>query len=159
MFAHQLPANLPGTPISRLARMTACCGPHPRLVTPPVRVILAGDHATLRSSLRTVLEMDPRINVIGEASDDCELMKMSKRLRPDVILMDLEMRCCDDYDTLAEISKRNLTKSIIGVTIHDDIERMAASQAGVSQFLEKGVSCQQLIEAVRKAGTTPTEEL
>ena len=69
MFAHQLPANLPGTPISRLARMTACCGPHPRLVTPPVRVILAGDHATLRSSLRTVLEMDPHYPHAGRIGE------------------------------------------------------------------------------------------
>ena len=102
--------------------------------------------------------MDPRINVIGEAADDCELIKMSKRLRPDVILLDLEMRCCDDYDTLAEISRRRFANAIVGLTIHDDLkERTAASQAGISQFLEKGITSKQLIDAVRRAATSELE--
>lgn len=152
MFARQLPANLLGTPISSLTHTMTCCGPHPRVSLPPVRVLVAGDHAKLRSSLRTVLEMDPRIDVIGEAADDCDLMKMSKRLHPDVILLDLEMRCCDDYDTLAEISRRKLASAIVGLTIHDDVkERTAASQAGISKFLEKGITSKQLIDAVRRA--------
>jgi two-component system nitrate/nitrite response regulator NarL len=158
MFARQLPANPLGTPISRWTDMSTCCGPHPRISLAPVRVLVAGDHATLRSSLRTVLEMDPRISVIGEAADDCDLMKMSKRLRPDVILMDLEMHCCDSFDTLAEISKRKLANSIIGLTIHDDTkERTAAMQAGISEFLEKGVSCKQLIDAVRRAAISDSD--
>ena len=158
MFARQLPANLLGTPINSLTHTMTCCGPHPRVSLPPVRVLVAGDHAKLRSSLRTVLEMDPRISVVGEAADDCDLMKMSKRLRPDVILFDLEMRCCDDYDILAEISKRKLATAIVGLTIHDDAkERTAATQAGISQFLEKGITSKQLIDAVRRAATTDSE--
>jgi DNA-binding NarL/FixJ family response regulator len=98
--------------------------------------------------------MDPRILVVGEASDDCETLKMAKRLHPDVVLIDLEMRCCDDFDALAEISKRNLARAVIGLTIHDDTaERAAAQDAGVSLFLEKGISCKQLITAVRHAAT------
>ncbi len=138
--------------------MSTCCGPHPRVSLPPVRVLVAGDHATLRSSLRTVLEMDPRISVIGEAADDCDLMKMCKRLRPDVILMDLEMSCCNSFDTLAEISKRKLADSIIGLTIHDDTkERTAAVQAGINELLEKGVTSRQLIDAVRRAAVNDNE--
>jgi two-component system nitrate/nitrite response regulator NarL len=98
--------------------------------------------------------MDPRINVVGEASDDCEMVKMAKRLRPDVVLLDLDMRCCDSFEAVSEISKRRLANSIVALTIHDEAsERKAAERAGVDLFLEKGISSKQLIEAVRR--TTP----
>lgn len=116
----------------------------------PVRVLIAGDHATLRACLKTMLELDPDINVVGEAADDCELVKMAHRLQPDVVLMDLDMRCCDNFEAVAEVTERNLASSIVALTIHDDpAERANAQNAGVSLFLEKGVPYRQLISAVR----------
>jgi two-component system nitrate/nitrite response regulator NarL len=151
MNARYLPANLSSTAINQWARLASCIGPHPRISLPPVRVLVAGDHASLLSSLKTILEMDPRISVVGEASDDCEMVKMSKRLRPDVVLVDLEMRCCDSFEAVAEISRRKLANSIIALTIHDEVtERTQAQKAGVNLFLEKGVSSRQLIEAIRR---------
>ncbi len=118
----------------------------------PVRVLIVGDHPTLRSSLRTLLELDPAIRIVGEAADDCETVKMAHRLRPDVVLVDLDMHCCDNYEALAEISQRSLASSIVGLTIHDDqVERTAAQAAGVNLFLEKGVPYKQLISAIRLA--------
>lgn len=117
---------------------------------PPVRVLVAGDHATLRSSLKTMLELDPQIRVVGEASDDCETLKMARRLKPDVLLIDLDMRCCDDFEAVAEITRQKLTSGVVGLTIHDDeTERTAAQSAGVDLFLEKGVPYKQLIFAIR----------
>jgi DNA-binding NarL/FixJ family response regulator len=118
----------------------------------PVRVVIAGDHATLRACLKTMLELDPDINVVGEASDDCELIKMAHRVRPDVVLLDLDMRCCDNYDAVAEITEGNLASSVVALTIHDDaVQRAQAQKAGVKLFLEKGVPYRQLISAVRSA--------
>src|SRR4051812_1754470 len=108
MFARHVPANLLGSTASQPARISALFRPYPRHRATPIRVLVAGDHASLRSSLRTVLELDPQIQVVGEAADDCDTLKMAKRLHPDVVLIDLEMRCCDDYDALAEITKRKL---------------------------------------------------
>jgi two-component system, NarL family, nitrate/nitrite response regulator NarL len=151
MNARNLPATLSGTTINQWTRLASCIGPHPRYSLPPVRVLVAGDHASLRSSLRTILEMDPRISVVGEASDDCEMVKMSKRLRPDVVLVDLEMRCCDSFEAVSEISKRKLANTIIALTIHDEAtERKQAQSAGVNLFLEKGIPSKQLIEAIRR---------
>ncbi|MDQ6695232.1 MAG: response regulator transcription factor [Chloroflexota bacterium] len=119
-----------------------------------VRVLLAGDHAVLRASLKTMLELDPEIKVVGEAVDDCETVKMARRLRPDVLLIDLDMHLCDcdDFEALAEISRGQLAKSIIALTIHDDLSRSAAARsAGVYLLLEKGVPYKQLIGAVRLA--------
>jgi DNA-binding NarL/FixJ family response regulator len=118
--------------------------------TAPVRVVIAGDHATLRACLKTMLELDPDISVVGEASDDCELVKMSYRLQPDVVLLDLDMRCCDNFEAVAEITERKLASSVVALTIHDDAaERANAQKAGVSLVLEKGVPYRQLISAVR----------
>lgn len=154
MYARHVPANLLSTASQQWAQMAALCGLQPRTSIPPVRVLVAGDHASLRSSLRTVLELDPQIRVVGEASDDCETLKMAKRLRPDVVLIDLEMRCCDSYDALAEITRRKLASAVIGLTIHDDnAERNAAQEAGVGLFLEKGITSKQLISAIRRAGS------
>jgi CheY-like chemotaxis protein len=115
-----------------------------------VRVLIAGSHAALRSCLKTMLELDPQINVVGEATDDCEMIKMSHRVRPDVVLVDLDMHCCDDYDALAEITEGKLASSIVALSIHDgEAQRAAAQKAGVSLFLEKGVPYKQLISAIR----------
>ena len=82
------------------------------------------------------------------------MVKMSKRLKPDVILMDLDMRCCDSFEAISEISRRKLAGSIVALTIYDDTtERASAEKAGVSYFLEKGVSYHQLTDTIRRAGT------
>jgi DNA-binding NarL/FixJ family response regulator len=118
----------------------------------PVRVLIAGDHATLRYCLKTMLELDPQISVVGEAADDCELIKTAYRVRPDVVLIDLDMRCCDNFDAVAEIPEGKLAAAVVALTIHDDaVEREYAQRAGVNLFLEKGVPYKQLINAVRTA--------
>jgi DNA-binding NarL/FixJ family response regulator len=99
-----------------------------------------------------MLELDPQIQVIGEAADDCEAVKMSRRLRPDVVLVDLDMHCCDNFEAIAEITGQQLATSVVGLTIHDDpSEREVAQEAGVNLFLEKGVPYKQLISAIRLA--------
>jgi DNA-binding NarL/FixJ family response regulator len=99
-----------------------------------------------------MLELDPQISVVGEASDDCEMIKVAHRVRPDVVLVDLDMHCCDDFDALAEITENNLASSIVALSIHDgEAQRTAAQRAGVGLFLEKGVPYKQLINAIRTA--------
>lgn len=119
-----------------------------------VRVLIAGDHATLRSCLKTMLELDPQITVVGEAADDCEMIKMATRVRPDVVLVDLDMHCCNEFDALAEITEGKLAHSVVALSIHSgEAQRSAAQRAGVNQFLEKGVPYKQLISAIRSAAS------
>lgn len=120
-----------------------------------VRVLIAGDHATLRSCLKTMLELDPQITVVGEAADDCEMIKMATRVRPDVVLVDLDMHCCNEFDALAEITEGKLASSVVALSIHSgEAQRSAAQRAGVNLFLEKGVPYKQLITAIRTAAGT-----
>ena len=117
-----------------------------------VRVLIAGDHTALRSCLKTMLELDPQISVVGEAADDCEMIKMAQRVRPDVVLVDLDMHCCDEFDALAEITEGKLANSVVALSIHNgEAQRTAAQRAGVNLFLEKGVPYKQLINAIRTA--------
>ena len=122
----------------------------PRTAPETVRVLIAGDQSCLRSSLKTMLELDPRIQVIGEATDDCETIKMARKLRPDVLLIDLDMACCDQLEAISEITNKRLASSIVALTIHSgEWERKAAISAGADVLLEKGVPYRQLIKAVR----------
>ncbi len=146
------PSDLPAA-----RRLTTIASGQEYVVSKPdtsIRVLVAGDHACLRNSLKTMLELDPRIRVIGEASDDCETVKMASKLRPDVVLIDLDMRCCADFDALAEITQRNLANAVVALTIHnDEAERAAIMAAGVNVILEKGIPYKQLINAIRLAAT------
>jgi CheY-like chemotaxis protein len=152
MSLRYLPASMDFSAAQRLLLMHAPYEYIPAPSPSTVRVLIAGDHATLRASLKTMLELDPRIKVVGDASDDCETVKMARKLRPDVLLVDLDMRCCDDFEAVAEITEKKLATSVIGLTIYDDqAERTKAQAAGVDLFLEKGVPYKQLINAIRLA--------
>jgi len=143
------------TPKSGTSSVTSVSPQNSPVASPPisvVRVLIAGDHTALRSCLKTMLELDPQISVVGEAADDCEMIKMAQRVRPDVVLVDLDMHCCDEFDALAEITEGKLANSVVALSIHNgEAQRTAAQRAGVNLFLEKGVPYKQLINAIRTA--------
>jgi DNA-binding NarL/FixJ family response regulator len=152
MLAQQMvaPMDYPGG--HRLARASTQYDYLPQTTTGVIRVLIAGDHDCLRASLKTMLELDPRIRVVGEAADDSETIKASRKLHPDVLLIDLDMRCCDHLDALREITQRKLASSVVALSIHDDKEGLAEAQAaGANVILEKGVPYRQLISAIRLA--------
>lgn len=151
MTARHVPLHA-GFAAHRLERLLPLPDPQTGVFTRPVRVLVAGDHAGLRSSLKTMLELDPNIHVIGEAADDCEMVKCSWRLKPDVVLLDLDMRCCDGFDAIAEITRKKLAAAVVALTIHnEEAEKSLAQAAGVNLLLEKGVPYKQLISAIRLA--------
>ena len=152
MLAQNLvaPMDYPGS--HRFARIASQYEYMPQVTPGVIRVLIAGDHACLRASLKTMLELDPRIRVVGEAADDCETIKAARKLRPDVLLIDLDMKCCDHLDALREITQRKLAQSVVALSIHDDQEGRAEAQAaGANVILEKGVPYRQLINAIRLA--------
>ncbi len=106
----------------------------------------------MRESLRTVLSLDPDIEVVGEAADGSEAVKLAAHLQPDVVLVDLEMPCCDGYECTAELTERNLTRAVVVLTIHSDpTSRARARAAGARLVLPKGTPIRQLLTALRTA--------
>ena len=117
---------------------------------PKIRVALVDDQAMVRVGLRLVLEGEPDIEVVGEASDGGDAVDLVAGTHPDVVLMDVRMPRVDGI----EASRRVLaahpgTKVVVLTTFDEDAHVAAALRAGVSGFLLKVAPPEQLVEAVR----------
>jgi len=114
--------------------------------SPSIRILIVDDKPQVRQDLRFILGLSGAIDVIGEASDRVEAISMTKNLKPDLVLMDLEMPVMDGYEACQRIKKCCPDCPVIALTIHTDAEsRRKACQAGVDHVIEKGVPLQDLL--------------
>ena len=115
-----------------------------------VRVLIADDHAVVRSGLRSILESEPDIEVVGEAGDGHQALEMAQEQLPDVILMDIKMGDWDGVTATRRVRNSVPSSRVIVLTNHDEDELVFSSiRAGASGFLLKEVSGQQLTNAIR----------
>ncbi|MGL3149093.1 response regulator [Microbacterium sp. A82] len=120
-------------------------------MTDPIRVLLVDDHAMLRAGFRTILDIQPDITVVGEASTGAEAVTAASTLHPDVICMDVQMPDMDGIEaTRRIISDPNVHAAIAIVTTFDrDDYLFSALDAGASGFLLKNGGPEDLVAAVR----------
>jgi NarL family two-component system response regulator LiaR len=117
-----------------------------------IRVLIVDDHAVVREGLRTFLELQDGIEVVGEAGDGEQAVAQAVELEPDVILMDLLMPKLDGIGAMRELRRRAVTGRVIVLTSFLDDERlMPAIQAGAAGYLLKDVEPAELARAVRSA--------
>jgi DNA-binding NarL/FixJ family response regulator len=93
-----------------------------------IRVLIVDDDAQFAHAMMTSLSEDGRIDVVGTAADGEEALELSKALRPDVMLLDLNMPRVDGYEVMRQINRRAHRPTIIvltGLTDHDDLDRAA----------------------------------
>lgn len=93
-----------------------------------IRVLIVDDDAAFAHAMMTSLSEDGRIDVVGTAADGAEALELSRSLRPDVMLLDLNMPHVDGYEVMRRINQRAQQPAIIvltGVTDHDDLDRAA----------------------------------
>jgi DNA-binding NarL/FixJ family response regulator len=93
-----------------------------------IRVLIVDDDAQFAHAMMTSLSEDGRIDVVGAAADGEEALELSKALRPDVMLLDLNMPRVDGYEVMSQINRRPHRPTIIvltGITDHDDLDRAA----------------------------------
>jgi two-component system, NarL family, response regulator LiaR len=117
-----------------------------------IRVLIVDDHAVVREGLRTFLELQDGIDVVGEAGDGEQAVLRAAELTPDVILMDLVMPRLDGIGAMRTLRERVPSSRVIVLTSFLDDERlMPALQAGAAGYLLKDVEPAELARAVRSA--------
>ena len=115
-----------------------------------IRLLLADDHPVVRDGLAAMLGTQPDFVVAGQAATGAEAVQRAQQLRPDVILLDLEMPERDGVEALRQIRAADPNARVIVFTAFDTDERiLAAIQAGASGYLLKGSPREELFRAVR----------
>lgn len=117
-----------------------------------IRVMLADDHQLFRAGIASLLEREPDIEVVGQAPNGAEAVKLGQQLQPDVALLDIQMPVMGGLDAARQLLTQRPQLKIIMLTISDsDRDLFTAVKAGAQGYLLKGsTSTQELVTAVRQ---------
>jgi DNA-binding NarL/FixJ family response regulator len=122
-----------------------------------IRVFIADDQMLIRQGIRTLLEMDREVLVVGEASDGIETVDNAMSMAIDVLLLDIRMPGRDGIEVLRVLSKRDALPPTLILTTFDDTDVVLDGiRAGARGFLLKDVSYQQLLAAIRSVAAGAT---
>jgi DNA-binding NarL/FixJ family response regulator len=115
-----------------------------------INVLLADDQELVRSGFRLILELEDGIEVVGEAADGREAVRLAKELQPDVVLMDMRMPELDGIEATRRLQRAGIEARVLVLTTFDLDEYVyGAIRAGASGFLLKDAPREQLVTAVR----------
>ena len=116
-----------------------------------IKVIIVDDHTVVRSGLGAVLDTSEGMELIGEAADGEEAVRICERLQPDVVLMDLQMPKMDGVEATRIIHERWPQIHIIALTSYKEKEYVeGVLKAGATSYLLKNVSANELVSAINK---------
>jgi two-component system response regulator NreC len=137
--------------IRRLLDSTAePVGAADRGAAPKIRVLLADDHTILRAGLRMMLDAQPDIEVVGEASDGKQALVEAQRLQPDVVLMDITMPEMNGIEATRQIKRALDSTRVLILTMHENEEYLfQVLRAGASGYILKEAAGTELISAIR----------
>ena len=115
----------------------------------PIRVVLTDDHVFVRDGIKSLLESEANISVIGEATDGLEALKVIERLQPDMIILDIRMPNMTGIEVVEKLRSQNNPVKIIMLSMHESEEYVLKSiRAGADGYLLKGSSKEEFLKAV-----------
>jgi DNA-binding NarL/FixJ family response regulator len=117
-----------------------------------IRILLADDHSVVRQGLRMFLSLDPEFDVVGEAQDGAQALKMAHELLPDVVLMDMLMPVMDGITATGHIRRELPDTEVIALTsVLEDGAVVGAIKAGAIGYLLKDTQQEELLRAIKAA--------
>ena len=115
-----------------------------------MRVLLADDHGIVRRGLRSLLESEPGVTVLGEAADGHEALRLAKELHPDIVILDIGMPLLNGIDVAARLQKMDRPPRTVILSMHSDESYIIrALAAGARAYLLKDATDEDLIPAIR----------
>ncbi len=127
----------------------------------PARVLIADDHDLVRGGYQLMLNREPDLEVVGEATNGREAVELCRELRPDLVLMDVRMPEMDGIEATRKIKSELPTISVLVVTTYDNPDYLfEAVEAGAAGYVLKDAPRSQLLDAVRRTldGESPLNQ-
>lgn len=124
----------------------------PEPSTSPLRIVLIDDHTLFRSGMKALLQRQADLEVIAEAGDGLEGVKIVEQLQPDAVLLDLDMPVMHGRDALAQILNSHPTMAVLMLTVSEDSEDLAeCMRLGARGYLLKNINADFLLNSIRRA--------
>lgn len=118
---------------------------------PKISVLLAEDHHVVREGISILLSLEKDIDLVGEAKDGDDAVKMAKDLCPDIVIIDITMPILNGIDAVKQIKRYLPDTKVLILTIHNNEQYInEAFSAGASGYLLKETTCEDLVDAIRK---------
>lgn len=125
-----------------------------------IKVVIADDHTMFRQGLGEMLTTDEKIEVVGEAKNGEEALSLVSRLRPDVLLLDIEMPVMDAYGVMERLKEDISPPKVVIVTMFENAKLIREFfDLGASGYLSKSASLKELVSAVHTAYETPADRI
>src|SRR5215216_5159116 len=120
---------------------------------PPLRLLLVDDHALFREGLISLLSYQDDVTVVGEAEDAASALAQARALKPDIVLMDVDLPGEDGISATRRLNLELPAVTVVMLTVHDDSQTLfEAIKAGAQGYLVKNVRSRELLERLRGLG-------
>lgn len=115
----------------------------------PVRVLMADDHPIVLAGMKALVAADPRLRIVGEASDGRTAMRLARELRPDVAVLDISMPGMNGVEVVTALRAEAIDCHVLILTVHEDRAYLRQMlEAGVSAYLLKRSAAEELVRAI-----------
>jgi DNA-binding NarL/FixJ family response regulator len=116
-----------------------------------VQIVLADDHRIVRQGLHVLLDIEPGLQVVGEAADGTEAIRLVKSLQPDILIADLEMGGINGFGVTREVIKHSPVTKVVILSMHsNNAYVLEAFQVGASAYVLKESGMDELLRAIRE---------